>query len=162
MGACVRTLHANADEHGKFEALTNCDDDVSVAAPARGMVNPQKMNRGKTRARLATPTDGQSLTNVPVCSWPEASHPVQERVPGVLCESIADGLHCYLSGASPEVEDRLAQRIYTAVPFHDDFAKLCLPLVETASGDNDTGTVQSWAEMTVACFSSNNHTPVAG
>ena len=143
VGACVRMLHANAGEHGMFEALTNCDDDVSVAVLAQGMVSPQKTNRGRTQALLVTLTDGQSWTNARVCSWPEASRPGQERVSSVTCERIADGLHCYLSGASPEAEGHLVQRIYTAVQFHAGFAQPCPPLVENASGDNDTGTVQS-------------------
>lgn len=142
MGACVRMLHANVDEHAKIEVLTGCDDDAFLTVPARGMVGPQKMNQGRTRARLATLTDGQSLTNVPVCSLPMVFRPVQERA-RVLCERIADGLHCYLSGASPEAEGHLVQRIYTAVQFHAGFAQPCPPLVENASGDNDTGTVQS-------------------
>lgn len=140
VGACVRMLHANADEHARFEALTNYDDDVSVAAPARGTENPQKMNRGRTRARLATLTDGQSLRNVPVC----LAFRRDEKVLPALCERIGDGLHCYLSGASPETEGHLAQRIYTAVLSHDGFAKHpCLPLAETASGDNDTDEAQN-------------------
>lgn len=143
VGACVRMLHANAGEHGMFEALTNCDDDVSVAVLAQGMVSPQKTNRGRTQALLVTLTDGQSWTNAPVCSWPEASRPGQEIVSRVTCERIAHGLHCCLSGASPEVEDRLAQHIYTAVSSHDDFAKPCPPLAECASEDNDTGMPQN-------------------
>ena len=143
VGVCVRMLRANAGEHGMFEALTNCDDDVSVVVLAQGMVSPQKMNRGRTQALLVTLTDGQSWTNARVCSWPEASRPGQERVSSVTCERIADGLHCYLSGASPGVEDRLAQHIYTAVSSHDDFAKPCPPLAECASGDYDTDMPQS-------------------
>ena len=139
----MHTLHANADEHATFEALINYDGDVSVVVLVLGMENPRKMNQGRTPARLATLTDGQSLMNALVCSS-LASHPVEQGILIVLCEKrIADGLHCCLSGASPEGEGRLARRIYT-VPLHDGFARLsCLPLAENASGGSDIGTVQN-------------------